>query len=39
MVKENEEIEKILEKQREEIEKLKRRARRQKWWNVYFAWK
>jgi hypothetical protein len=32
------EIEETLIKQQEEIERLKKRAKRQKWWNVWFAW-
>jgi hypothetical protein len=40
MVKQNiKELNKILKEQQEEIEKLKIRAKRQKWWNVWFAWK
>jgi hypothetical protein len=33
------ELRKLIKNQQKEIEDLKRRARKQKWWNVYFAWK
>jgi hypothetical protein len=32
-------LEKALEKQQEEIAELKKKAKRQKWWNVWLAWK
>ena len=28
-----------IKKQQEEIEKLKKKARRQRWWNVWLVWK
>ena len=31
-------LKKELEEQKEEIEKLKKQARRQRWWNLFFAW-
>ncbi len=33
------ELRKQLKKQQEEIEKLKKLAKRQKWWNVVFAFR
>jgi hypothetical protein len=32
-------LEKAMQEQQEEIEKLKKKAKRQKWMNVYFAFK
>jgi hypothetical protein len=31
-------MKKQIKKQQKEIEKLKKEAKRQKWWNVWFAW-
>ena len=33
------ELKKLIEEQQKEIEHLRKKARRQKWWNVWFAWK
>jgi len=32
-------LEKAVKQQQEEINRLKKKAKRQKWWNVWFAWK
>lgn len=32
-------LEKTLKAQQEEIENLKKKAKRQKWWNVWLTWK
>jgi len=32
-------LEKAVKKQQEEINKLKRKAKRQKWWNIWLVWK
>jgi len=34
-----EDIKNQLKEQQEEIERLKKRTRRQKWWNVWFAFR
>jgi len=34
----SEELKSIIESQQEEINKLKKHARRQRWWNIFFAW-
>jgi hypothetical protein len=30
-------LEKAIQKQQEEIRKMKKRSRKQKWWNIYFV--
>lgn len=32
-------LEKAVKEQQEEINKLKRKVKRQKWWNVWLAWR
>jgi wobble nucleotide-excising tRNase len=34
-----EQLEKAIKKQQEEIDKLKKVTKRQKWWNVWIAWR
>ena len=32
-------LEKVVKEQQEEIDWLKKKAKRQKWWNVFLLWK